>query len=120
MFEHAVLVDAGFVGESIRPDDGFVRLYRDAGVVRDHAADAGDLSGVDAGLQVEDRPAGVQRHHHFFQRGVSSALADAIDGHFDLARPGADACQRVGSRQTQVVVAMHRNTGFFYAWVCAR
>src|SRR5262249_16895581 len=34
------------------------------------------------------------------------ALADAVDGAFDLARPGGDGGQRVGHGQPQVVVAV--------------
>ena len=31
IFKHAILMDAGFVRERIAPDDGFVRLHRNAG-----------------------------------------------------------------------------------------
>ena len=71
--------------------------------------DARDLGGVDAGGQVVDRAAGLQRHDHFFQRGVAGPLADAVDGHFGLARAGLQPGQGVGGGQAQVVVAVDRD-----------
>ena len=45
-------------------------------------------------------------HHDLFQRGVAGPLAEAVDGHLDLARPGGDGRQRVGDGEAQVVVAV--------------
>ena len=50
MLEHAILVNAGFMGEGVHPDDGFIGLHGDAGVVRHCAAEAGDVGGIDAGF----------------------------------------------------------------------
>ena len=38
LLEHAVLVDAGLVGEGVSADDGLVRLHRISGEPRDHPA----------------------------------------------------------------------------------
>ena len=38
LLEHAVLVDAGFVGEGVLADDGLVALHLNAGDVRDEPA----------------------------------------------------------------------------------
>ena len=104
--DHAVLVDAGFVREGVVADDGLVA--RDAGA--DHAGEqargAVESLGADAGLDaVAIRPR-AHRHHHFLQRAVAGALADAGDGALDLARAGLDRGQAVGDRQPEVVVAM--------------
>jgi len=96
------------VGKGIAADDGFVGLDNHAGVVADHAAGTDDLGGVDACMEVVVVAAGVQAHDHFFQAGVAGPLADAVNGDFRLAGAGADAGQRVGGRQTQIVVAVNR------------
>jgi hypothetical protein len=52
VLEHAILVDAGFVGKCVRSDNGLVRLDAHAGVVADQFADARNLGAVDAGVQL--------------------------------------------------------------------
>ena len=54
----------------------------------------------------------AQRHDDFLQRRVARALADAIDRALDLACAGLERGQRIGDRQPEVIVAMHRNHGF--------
>jgi len=46
------------------------------------------------------------RHDDLFQGRVAGALADAVDGAFDLTGPGFDRGERVGHGQPEVVVAM--------------
>jgi hypothetical protein len=53
--------------------------------------------------------AGFERHDNLFHGGIASPFADAVNGHFGLARPGLDSGQGVGGRQPQVVMAMHRD-----------
>ena len=48
------------------------------------------------------------RHHDFLERGIAGALANAVDGAFDLAGTGAHAGERVRHRHAEIVVAMHR------------
>ncbi len=50
----------------------------------------------------------LHRHHDFFERGVAGALADAVDGAFDLPRAAAHAGQRIRHRHAEIVMAMHR------------
>ena len=50
-------------------------------------------------------------HDDFLHGGVAGALADAVDGAFDLARPVADGGERIGHRQTEIVVAMDADDG---------
>ena len=51
VLEHAVLMDAGFVGKGIGADDGLVGLHREAGNAGHQAAGRHDLGGVDAGCR---------------------------------------------------------------------
>ena len=48
-------------------------------------------------------------HDQFFEGRIAGPLADAVDGAFELARPGSDCFEKVGYRQPQVVVAVDRN-----------
>ena len=59
-------------------------------------------------VTIEERGARLERHHHFLERAVAGALADAVDGALDLARAGDHRGQAVGHRHAQVVVAVHR------------
>src|SRR5690606_10512384 len=108
MLEDAVLVDARLVGEGVLADDGLVALDHDAGQRRDHAARRVQLGRVDARADAVIVAAGPQDHDDLFQRGVSGALADAVDGALDLARTALDGSHRGGYRHAQVVVAMSR------------
>ena len=62
---------------------------------------------TDAGRGAEVVAARAQRHDDLFERGVAGPLADAVDGALDLRGAGAHRGQRVGRRQTEVVVAVH-------------
>jgi hypothetical protein len=62
-------------------------------------------------LLVEQRVARVQRHHDLLERRVARAFPDAVDGDLRLARAGADAGQRVGRSEAEIVVAVHRDDG---------
>ena len=112
VLEHAVLVDARFVRERVLADDRLVARNRHAGDARDQPRDVGYSRLVWMPVsQVEERVARLQRHHDFLQRAVAGALADAVDGAFDLARAGHDRGQAVGHRHAQIVVAMHATGG---------
>ena len=107
LLEHAVLVDAGLVGERVAAHDRLVRLHGVAGQARDEAAGARDLARVDAGGEADVGGAGVQQHHDLLERGVARALADAVDRALDLAGAGLQARERVGDGEAEVVVAVH-------------
>ena len=112
MLEHAVLMNAGLVGEGIGADDGLVGLHRKAGNARHQPRAVHDPGGVEvihgAGKNVAP---GFHRHHHFLQRGIAGPLAQTIDGAFHLARAIHHRGQRVGRGQAEIVVAMHREHG---------
>ena len=69
------------------------------------------MLGVDAGVIGIGVGARLQDHDDLFERAVAGALADAVDGAFDLPRAGFDGRQRVGHRQAQIVVAVHADDG---------
>ena len=54
-----------------------------------------------------------ERHHDLLQRGVAGSLAEAVDGHLDLARTGLDRREGVCRRETQVVVAVDADRRLF-------
>jgi hypothetical protein len=108
MLEHAVLVDAGFMGEGVLADDRLVVLDRESGDRRDQLRRPHQERRVDAGIVGQDIVAGAQRHDDLLQRGVAGTLAEAVDGAFDLPGASPDSGQRIGDRQAEIVVAVGR------------
>ena len=102
----AVLMDAGLVCERIRADNGLGRGNGNAGDGLNHAACAVDLSGFDIAADTEVVGAGLERHGAFLHGSVACALADAVDGAFDLVDTGFNARERVCNRHAEVVVHM--------------
>ncbi|EQD39804.1 hypothetical protein B1B_15218, partial [mine drainage metagenome] len=84
-----MLVDAGLVRESVVADDGLVARDLETDGAAQRARRRVQARAVDAGVQRVAIGARAQRHHHFLKRGVAGALADAVEGAFDLARAGS-------------------------------
>ena len=97
--------------EGVPADDRLVVLHRERGHARDELRGAGQHGRVDAGKERHGVAARPDRHDDLFQRGVSGALAEPVDGAFDLPRAGNDAGQRIGDGETEIVVAMGREHG---------
>src|SRR5258708_9515604 len=77
-------MDAGFVGEGVASDDGFVGLNRNTGNFAEQLTGGKKILGGDTCLV---RIAGMtyaHGHDDLFERGGSRALADAVDGAFNL------------------------------------
>ena len=108
MLEHAVLMDTGLVRKGVGAHHRLVGLNRKARDARDQTRAVHDLCGIEAGLTVEQILTGAHRHHDLLERGVAGALAETVDGAFNLARTVAHGGERVGDRKPQVVVTMHR------------
>jgi hypothetical protein len=117
VFQHAVLVNAGFVGKGIGAHDGFVGLHHDAGDHADQAAGGIDVLGVDAGFERHEILAGVQGHDHLFHGGIAGPFADAVDGHFGLPGAGLMAAW-CWPWPAQVVVAVDAENGLDACWAC--
>jgi len=103
---HAVLVNAGFVGESVAPHHGLVEGDGQAGDHAEQRAGGHNLRGFYAAFVGIAIAARMHGHHHLFQGGVARAFADAVYGTFDLPRAALNGRQRIGHRQAQVIVVM--------------
>ena len=118
--EHAVLVYAGFVRESVLAHHGFVGGQLDADYAADQLRRAEYALRDDVRVKPETVAARAYRHHDFFHRGVARALSDAVHGALNLRRPRFRRGERIRHRHSEVVVAVHRDVRFVYAFdVCA-
>jgi hypothetical protein len=89
--EDAVLMNAARMREGIFADDRLAALHDESAHARDETRAFHDLAGVHAGVEAAEKiTARLERHHDFLEGRVARALADAVDGAFDLARAGAD------------------------------
>ena len=106
VLDDAVLMDARFVRESIRADDGFVR--RDTRPCNFCKQPAGwiNFAQLDFRAEAEVRVSHGQCDRKLFERSISGAFADAVDRALDLARACANRRERIRDRKAQVVVAM--------------
>ena len=104
--QHAMLVNAGFMSEGVRPHDRLVARRMGVGRLAQGPARRHDLTGVDAGRQVEHVPAGADRHDGVLQRAIARPFAYAIDRALDLTGAAAHGGQRVGDRHAQIIMTM--------------
>ena len=111
--QHAVLMDAGLVGESVVADDRFVGRRRESGQVLHDAGGPVNLAGVQADLHAEVLAAGGQRHGDFLQCGVAGAFAETVDRAFHLVGAGHDGGDGIGGGHAEVVVAVDADDRFF-------
>jgi len=110
VLQHAVLMDAGFVRKGVVAHDRLVDLHLQAGDAGETAADGDDAVGTDVRVRAAELLAsGRQRHDDFFQRGVASAFANAVDGYLCLTGASRNRCQCVGGAHAQIVVTMDRD-----------
>src|SRR6204780_5216661 len=119
IFQDAVLVNSGFMGEGISTDDRFIRRDANASDRAEHPAGGINFLERDIGGGGVMSLPHVQRHDNFFQRRISGALADAVDGAFDLAGAGGYRGQRIGDREAKIVVAMRAQHYLRMARQCA-
>ena len=106
LLEHAVLVDAGLVGERVPPNNSLVRRNGVAGQAGDQPAGARQLARVDVRVQAMRVAAGPKQHHDLLERAVAGALADAVDRALHLPGAGEDTREGVGDGQAEVIVAV--------------
>ena len=101
------------VRKRIRADHGLVGLHHKTGGLADHATGRQNVLGLYAQRQTEIIFAGFHRHDDFFERTVTGAFAQTVDGALYLTG-AADlhTGQRIGHGHAQVVMAMHRPDGF--------
>src|SRR5216684_8789640 len=106
ILDTAVLMDARFMGKGVRPHHGFVRRNRGAGNFGEHTARGEKLFQADPGGDAETLFTHRESHDDFLQRRVAGALADAVNGAFDLANTRAHRGQRIGDSHPQIIMAM--------------
>ena len=114
VLQDAVLVYARRVGKGVAPDDGLVRLHGHVHQRAHHTTCGVDTLGVDVCRDTQLFVA-LQYHGDFLLAGVSGALADAVDGHFDLTGAVDDAFEGAGGGHAEVVVAMGGEYGALHA-----
>src|SRR5258706_9777718 len=106
IFQHAILMDAGFVGEGVASDDGFVGLNGDTGNFAEQLARRKKMLGGNTCFVRIAVVAYAHRHDDLFERSVAGALADAVDGALNLTGSGGDRGHRVGDSHAKIVVAV--------------
>ena len=102
-------MNARFMCESVRADNRLIGLDNDACVIADELADAGDLCGINVRVQSENRMTSFERHDHLFERCISRAFTNPVDGHFRLLCARTNASQSIGCCHSEIVVAMNRD-----------
>jgi hypothetical protein len=90
---HAVLVDAGLVGEGVGSDYCFVGCCAEADALGEELAGWVELLHLDVVGVRELIAANHQRSGDFLEGGVTGALTDAVDGALDLTGSALDASQ---------------------------
>src|SRR5882762_557502 len=106
IFDHAILMNAGSMGKSIEPNNGFIRLDGNAGNFTQHLAGGIKLLGNYSGFVGILVGAYFQRHNYFFQGSVPGTFANSIDGALDLPRTSFHCGQRVSYRHSKIVMTM--------------
>jgi hypothetical protein len=103
---HAVLVDAGLVGEGVGSDYGLVGRTAEADELGEQLAGGVELIHLDVVGVGELVAADHEGGGDLFEGSVAGTLADAVDGALDLSGSALDAGERVGYGHAEVVVAV--------------
>src|SRR6266566_417087 len=111
--DYAVLVNPGFVRKRIAPDNCLVRLYAEADNLREQLTGRVDFAGIYAGFKRQAISAHAHGHHNLFQRSVSSALANTVDGAFDLPRSGFNSGKTIRYGQAEIVMTVDADRDVF-------
>ncbi|MNV72821.1 hypothetical protein D3C71_1659360 [compost metagenome] len=86
LLQHAVLVNAGLMRESVGADDRLVPRHDHAGQLADEAAGAGNFRQHQTRLGAEKFAPRLKGHGDFLDRRISRAFADSVDRALDLIR----------------------------------
>src|SRR5688572_11867557 len=111
--EHAVLMNAGFMRESVATDDRLVRLNIDSGNLGEESACLVNLPGINGCVYVHVPLAHLDRHDDLFKRCVAGAFANTVDCAFDLARSIPGTRKTVRDSKAKVIVAMRTDGNAF-------
>ena len=91
------------MAEDSLADNGLVDRECPAGGSGDERGEFGESPGIDAKSLAEREPQG---HDHFFQRGISGPLAQAVDSDIDAPGAGHRGGERVGGGHAQVIMGV--------------
>mmetsp|Transcript_1717 Transcript_1717/g.2651 ORF Transcript_1717/g.2651 Transcript_1717/m.2651 type:complete len:415 (+) Transcript_1717:561-1805(+) len=123
VLDHTVLMNSRLVLECVGAYNSLVRLTNHSCVLRDHLGCWSDMNWIDSSVQFTsarstlELAGSFQRkgHDNFFERGISSAFTDAVDGTFQLTGTVESTSKRIGSSQPKVILAV----GTEYYLVCS-
>src|SRR6476659_4463050 len=94
-FEIPVLVDACLVSKRVLANDRLVRLRTETDQARKHLARRIELLGMNTSMKGVMVASGLERHHNFLKRRVSSSLPDPVNRAFHLASASLYSRQRI-------------------------
>ena len=109
--EVAVLMDAGLVREGVAAHNCLIGLRPEGDDGAEQFAGGIEMLGVDSRVVGVAIGARLEDHHDLFKRAVARALANPVDGAFDLACAGLDGGERVGNGEAEIVVAVYADDG---------
>src|SRR5258708_19735725 len=98
---------ARFVRKGDATDDGLVRLDAETNNPGEQLAGGIELSSIEAGFKRQPIRAHPQGHRDLFQRSIPGALADSVNGAFNLSGPGIDRRQPVFHPPPHAVLPVH-------------
>src|SRR5205085_9628353 len=101
VLDDTVLVDPSFVRESIASDDGFVRLHRHSGDLRQKLACGKELFTENRRAEWVTIRTNPHGHHELLQGRVAGAFTDAVNRALRLRHPAPDAGGGIRHRQPQ-------------------
>ena len=112
VLQHAVLVDAGLMGEGVGSDDSLVVRNGLADSHGEQAAGRIELRADDIAFEAVVVLAHGQVHGHFLERRVAGAFAYAAQGDFGLTGAHAQGGKGVGHAQSEIVMTVNGEDGF--------
>ena len=104
--QHAVLVNAGLVSESVIADDGLVGGGLEGDDLAEGLAGGVKIFKLDVGGDAVAITADVEGGGDLFQSRVACALADAVNGALDLASAVLNGGKGVGDGKAEIVMAV--------------
>src|SRR5680860_452404 len=104
VLQHPVRVNTRLVRKHVGPHNCLPYGYSPTRSPRDILRKLAEVSG---GYPQVHLIQVLQGHDYFFQRSVARPLTDAVYRNRDKFGPRPNACQAIGGRHTEVIVAMH-------------
>ena len=102
-----MLMNSGFVCESVFADDGFVAWQMHAGNIRYKPRRRVKLRRIDICLKTEKFFASLDCHYNLFEAAIAGTFANTVYCTFDLPGTCADGSEAICNCHAQVVVAMN-------------